>query len=249
MYHLPSYYDTLNTPGTSEDVTLYTRIAKRYGRSADRWLEPACGTGRHLRVIARRGLSAWGFDLDAGMLAYARNSLAARKLSATVYSASMASFLQPINHRIFDVAINPHSSFRHLLDEKAAIGHLNQMAKCLSRGGVYILGISLANYDRDRDETDLWLAARGRMHIRQQITYKAPLRKNRIEKVESLLTVTRPSRVEKHRDGYLLRTYSARQWDRLVGASNMNRVITLDEEGKPARKTGLSYQLEILTPK
>ena len=30
MYHLPSYYDILNTPGTFEDLDLYEKIAHRF---------------------------------------------------------------------------------------------------------------------------------------------------------------------------------------------------------------------------
>ncbi len=246
MYHLPSYYDTLNTPGTAEDIDLYCRIARRYGRKPNAWLEPACGTGRHLRVIAGRGFSACGFDLDPDMIQYAKDSLETRGLEAHIFRAGMADFIRPIRKRRFDIAINPHSSFRHLLDESDAISHLNQIAASLAPGGIYIVGISLARYGLDKDETDLWLAARGRRHIRQEITYKRPSRARRIEEVHSRLTISRPQSVETHSDSYRLRTYDRAQWERMLSACRLRRVATLDEQGNEASKSHQPYQLEVL---
>ncbi|MDG2208220.1 MAG: class I SAM-dependent methyltransferase [Pirellulales bacterium] len=246
MYHLPSYYDTLNTPGTAEDIDLYCKIARRYGRAPNAWLEPACGTGRHLRVLAGRGFSACGFDLDPDMINYAKESLKTRGLRAHVFRAGMNDFIGPIRKRQFDIAINPHSSFRHLLDERDAISHLDQMATSLAPGGIYIVGVSLARYGLDKDESDLWLAVRGRRHIRQEITYKKPNRTKRIEEVHSRLTISRPQRVETHSDSYRLQTYDRTQWDRLLSRCRLRRVATLDEEGSEVSASHQPYQLEVL---
>jgi len=246
MYHLPSYYDTLNTPGTAEDIDLYCLIANRYGRVPNAWLEPACGTGRHLRVIAGRGFSACGFDLDPDMIRYAKDSLETRGLKAHLFTSGMSDFIRPIRKRRFDIAINPHSSFRHLLDESDAISHLNQVETVLARGGIYVVGVSLARYGVDNDETDLWLAARGRRHIRQEITYKRPDRRKRIEEVQSQLTISRPQSVEYHSDSYRLRTYDREQWDRTLSRCRLQRVATLDEEGNEVSTSHQPYQLEVL---
>ena len=58
-YRLPAWYDILHAAGTAEEVDGLEAIASRWVRPASRgpmrWLEPACGTGRYLRVIAGRG--------------------------------------------------------------------------------------------------------------------------------------------------------------------------------------------------
>ena len=249
MYHLPSYYDILNTPGTADDITLYERIARRFNVTANNWLEPGCGTGRHLRVLSHRGYSVWGYDSDAEMLAYASRSLKKRGLTARLYRASMDKFIEPIQRVAFDVAINPHSTIRHLDSERSILAHLNQIAACLRPDGLYIVGLSLSRYGRDRKQTDLWYAARGRVHVRQDITYTPPTQRKRVEYVDSRLTITRPSRVEFHKDGYRLRTYDTRQWERTVHRSMLKTVAILDEHGDRSNGKHLPYQLHVLTCK
>ena len=247
MYHLPSYYDILNTPGTCEDIDLYERIAGQFNVELKRWLEPGCGTGRHLRVLAARGYDAHGFDCDDRMLRYGNQSLRNRGLSAKLYRAEMDAFLSAGQQPQFDIAINPHSTIRHLQSQESIISHLNQISTCLRPGGIYIVGLSLARYSIDQPETDLWLAARGRLHVRQEITYTPPLLGSRIERVDSRLTITRPSRTETHHDGYELRTYDVRQWERTLRQSKLKPVAILDEDGLSAPKKHLSYYLYVLS--
>jgi SAM-dependent methyltransferase len=246
VYHLPSLYDILHTPGTAEDVSLYEQIARRYGTVPTRWLEPGCGTGRHLRVLARRGYRAVGFDLDEEMVAYAKRSLARRRLPAQLFCANMEAFSQNLTASHIDIAINPFSTIRHLMSDTAMLRHFSEMANALCTGGLYIVGISIANYATDQRETDLWLANRGRCHVRQQISYTPPDGAGRIEQVESRLLITRPSGQQTHTDGYSLRTYDERQWDALIRKSKLRRRASLDEWGKPTEGRQLPYQLEVL---
>ncbi|MEO1718089.1 MAG: class I SAM-dependent methyltransferase, partial [Planctomycetota bacterium] len=73
LYTDASVYDILHGPGTAEDVDALEAIAAKHAAGApDVWLEPACGSGRYLRVAAGRGHSVVGFDYEAGMVEYAR---------------------------------------------------------------------------------------------------------------------------------------------------------------------------------
>ena len=249
MYHLPSYYDILNTPGTFEDLDLYEKIAHRFSIRPRRWLEPGCGTGRHLRVLGGRGYHAVGFDCDQNMLDYARISLRRRGLSAQLFCAEMDNFSKRLRDARFDIAINPHSTIRHLLTERSTISHFHQIAASLCPGGLYITGISLARYGKDVTETDLWLSARGRCHVRQEIKYTPPIRGQRIENVSSLLTITRPSGTQQHTDGYRLRTYSQKQWHSTLAKSGLDILAVLDENGRDTGGRHLPYFLYVLTPK
>ena len=246
MYHLPSLYDILHTPGTAEDVTCYERIARRFGVAPQRWLEPGCGSGRHLRVLAGRGYRATGFDRDAQMVAYAQASLKNRGLQARVFSADMERFAGRLGRQRFDLAINPFSTIRHLMSDRAMQRHFSEIANALRPGGIYLVGISLANYARDRLETDLWLANRGRCHLRQEISYRPASPQQRIEQVESRLRITRPSGEERLSAGYPLRSYSESEWSRLVKKSALLRRASLDEWARPREERTLPYQLEVL---
>lgn len=246
MYQLPSFYDILHTPGTAEDVSLYEQIARRLGTVPTRWLEPGCGTGRHLRVLARRGYLAAGFDLNEEMLAYAKRSLVRRGLKSHLFCANMEAFSSHLKTGSFDLAINPFSTIRHLMSDGAMLRHLSEIATALRSGGLYIVGISIANYARDRRETDLWLASRGRCRVRQKISYTPPNRGGRIERVESRLLITRPNGQETHNDGYSLRTYDETEWDALIGKSKLRRAASLDAWGRPLEGRYLPYQIEVL---
>ena len=248
MYHLPSYYDILNTPGTFEDINLYEQVAKRFGIRIRRWLEPGCGSGRHLRVLARRGYETAGFDCNTEMLDYAKKSLQQLGLFSHLFCAEMDGFIDNLQNARFDIAINPHSTIRHLLDEQATCVHLNQIRDALRPGGIYVVGISLARYGEDQTETDLWLAARGRCHVRQEIQYTPPKRGERIEQVHSTLTVTSPTTTKRHVDGYRLRTYSKDQWRETLARSGLKTIAVLDEQGNDAGNMNLSYYLYVLTP-
>ena len=249
MYHLPSYYDILNTPGTFEDIDLYEKIARRFGVRPRSWLEPGCGTGRHLRVLARRGYRTVGFDCDQKMLDYARKSLQRRGLSSRLFCAGMDNFVARLQNARFDIAINPHSTIRHLQTEQSTNSHFHQIASSLRPGGLYITGVSLARYGRDVTETDLWLTARGQCHVRQEIQYTPPKRGRRFEEVKSRLTITRPSGTLQHADGYRLRTYDQKQWNSTLARSGMDVLAVLDEDGRDAGGRHLPYFLYVLTPK
>lgn len=98
MYADPSIYDILHTPGAAAEVTGLERMERRFltdrGVRPGAWLEPACGTGRYLRVAARRGRRVVGFDQSDAMIDYARARIARLGLArrATLFTADMETF-------------------------------------------------------------------------------------------------------------------------------------------------------------
>ena len=63
LYDYPEYYEILFDDGTSEEADFLEAIFAEYGRpKTQRLLEPACGTGRLLIELAKRGYEAHGFD-------------------------------------------------------------------------------------------------------------------------------------------------------------------------------------------
>jgi len=251
LYADASVYDILQTPGTAAEVDALERVeAARSGaaRRADRlWFEPACGTGRYLRVAAGRGRRVGGYDRDPDLVAYA-----ARRLGRAVRTAALTDPVVPgVRPGTVDFAFIPVNTIRHLPDDAAVLAHLAQMAWLLAPGGVYVVGISLTDYAWLEPEEDVWEGARGRCRVSQVVNYLPPepgTPRARRETVISHLTVTRPSGTEHRDDRYDLRTYDDRQWRRLIERAALRRVASYDGGGRPLAGRRLPYQLEVLAP-
>ena len=253
LYADASLYDILYTPGTAAEVDLHERIARRWvpaSRRAWRWLEPACGSGRYLRVLGGRGHRVLGFDIDPAMVAYARRGAKRRGLERRlrVAIASMEDFAHLAPPASIDVAFVPVNTFRHLLDETAARRHLAQMARALQPHGIYVVGISLSRYEEEEPSEDVWKAARGRCSVRQIVQYLPADRRRRRETVYSHLQIRRPSKTETRDARYELRAYDDKQWRRLLRAAGFTRLEVVDDRGQAVGDREVGYQLEVLRP-
>lgn len=234
-YETTSWYDILHGAGTAEEVDGLERVAARFvrghWRGGMRWLEPACGTGRYLRVIAGRGGVVYGFDRSAAMVAYARGSLERRGLRGRVWCADMVGFEMPRGVRV-EVAFNLISTVRHLESDEAVLAHLGCVARALRPGGVYAVGLGMTAYGAELESEDVWVGRRGRCEVTQVVQYLPPERRRRRERVINHLTVVTP-RFEKHLDNtYDLRSYSGAQWVGLLERSALEPVAVVDEGGE-----------------
>lgn len=261
LYADPMIYDILYSPNTAVEVKAFERVERLFAQGPlahnRLWFEPACGTGRYLRVAAGRSRNAVGFDLDCGQIEYAQKRVKlppAGVSSQQFFQADMSNFLDAAS-RVglpecsVDFAFNPVNSIRHLASDKLMLKHLNQMARILKHGSLYVVGISLTDYDWLLPEEDLWQNARGRCKVSQLINFLPPepgTSKARIETAISHLTVTRPSGEEHFDDTYDLRTYNTAQWQKLIAKSDLKHVGSFDAWGKPLGDKSLPYQLEVL---
>ena len=236
LYADPHIYDILHTPGTAAEVDGLIRIEAEYAqaRTADRcWLEPACGSGRYLRVARARGINCIGFDLSESMIHYARIRAARASSNATekYFVASMSEFAAQVKRRV-TFAFNPINTIRHLESDKAMLTHFEQIASVLRPGAVYAVGLSLSAYGIEQPSEDVWEGTRGPCRVRQVVQFIPPER-GRAEQVISHLCVTTP-RGEDHRSStYALRTYSREEFVALVARSALMLVATTDDEGMP----------------
>jgi SAM-dependent methyltransferase len=251
LYLAPVLYDVVNTPDTAPEVDALERAARRFARRSGEssvWLEPACGTGRYLRVLARRGRRVRGYDPLPAALRYARGRLDVLGADHRLVEADFTAPLpRPVGRA--DVAFCPVNSVRHLPDDRDVLAHFEQIASALRRGGVYLVGIDLHHAGREPDE-DVWTATRGALSVQQVIQYLPPEGRARIETVIVELVITRPRGTEHAGYRYGLRTYTAGQWDALVNRSALRRVATCDRAGRPVDRTArLPYQIEVLAPR
>lgn len=234
LYDNPSWYDVLHTKHTAWEVDGLESIAHRFVRSRidgrpARWLEPACGTARYLREAAKRGIEVCGYDLSPKMIRYARERFVSQGLEGTLDVGDLTTYTPP---KKVDFAFNTINTFRHLMTDDDALAHFGCVARSLTDGGVYALGLSTCDYAGDGDTEDVWTGARGTLRLTQMVTYLAPNEATRTETVINHLTVRTPS-TETHADStYSLRTYSREQWRDLLARSPFEVLAITDEFGE-----------------
>lgn len=259
LYRDAAVYDVLHAPGTADELDGLERLALRHLRDhAARlpWLEPACGTGRLVRRAAARGTRAFGFDADPGMVDYANRRIASAGLRsiAVVFTADMRTFAdtpgdRTIAHDSIGFAFNTINTFRHLMSDRDALDHLDQIDRVLAPGGVYAVGLSTSAYGCECPTEDVWTGARGPLRVTQTVQYIPPAGPNggaRIERVHSHLTINRPAGDE-HRDStYALRTYALSQWFDLIARSPFVIHDTTDDAGQPCEPGPSGYRIYVL---
>jgi SAM-dependent methyltransferase len=252
LYDDPAVYDILTSPGTAAEVDALDRIARRWVRTEARrktWLEPACGSGRYLRVVAGRGHRVVGFDRSSRMIEYARRRLPATRGAARVFVADMTRFAHEVGAGRIDLAFNLMNTIRHLESDDEMLAHFAEMAHVLEPGGVYVVGSSLTEYGAEQPDEDLWEGKRGRCGVRQLVQYLPPAgrgERQRFEQVISHLAIERPSGTAHVDSRYALRCYDAAQWRKLVSRSELRLAGTTDLHGRPMAARVLPYALDLL---
>lgn len=224
-YEAPLFYDIVYADGTAEDCDFLEALYRRFAPSKRRRiLEPACGSGRLLVEMARRGYHVQGFDISAGSVAFAEKMLVAERprtgargqntaLRSQVVQADMATFR---SHRRFELAHCLVSSFQHLLSERAALGHLRAIADVLVPGGIYALSFHVCEYQQDGMVRERYVGARGDTRVVCNIQAWPPLIRRRRQKIRSRIVVERGDTVRRFESCWEFRTYSADQFLALV---------------------------------
>jgi len=122
FYENPSVYDILHTAGTATEVDGLERMVMRFVRTPSRvmtWMEPACGTGRYLRVAGSRGTRVIGVDSSAGMIGYARERMEDTGIDFRLIEADMRDLGGKVKTGSVDFAFNLINSIRHLESDAA----------------------------------------------------------------------------------------------------------------------------------
>lgn len=267
LYDDPVVYDILHTPGTAGEVEGLARMWRRWcsPRRAGRgeggaharpvWLEPACGTGRYLRLAARRGFRVLGVDRSPGMIRYARRRLARMGIArrADLRVGDMTSLPADWRGRV-DFAFNLINTIRHLPTDAAVLAHLRSVARVLRPGGVYAVGLTLTAYGMEFPSEDVWEGRRGLCRVKQVVDYIPPIspreERARAERVISHVMITRgvgrAARTEHRNSRYTLRTYGRRQWESLIARSPLRIAATVDESGRVLHVTPGGYAIWLL---
>lgn len=212
LYDHPRYYDVIFDEGTAEEADFLEAVwAKHCRRRVKRLLEPACGTGRLLIELAKRGYEGEGFDASEAMLRHGRKRAGGR---VTLSEQRMESFR--VGKKV-DAAYSLISSFKYLLTESAALAHLERVAASLKSGGLFILGLHLTDYRRERPVHERWVVTQdGLRVICNTRTWPADQSRRR-ERVRNRLRIEEADgTLRLHESEWEFRTYAAVQLRRLL---------------------------------
>jgi SAM-dependent methyltransferase len=273
VYAQPLVYDIIHTPGTREEVAAMVRIAGRvlpdtrgrFNASRALWLEPACGTGRCVRELARRGGACVGVDIEPGMVEFAQSSLASER--AALMSVLVGDMRKMDSRAILSaiaklcgreplpvVAFCPHNSIRHLPTDGDMIVHLRSTADVLRRfGGIYLVGIGLSGPGGEGACETVHTASRRGVHVREIIDFVPPDpaargAASRREHAYKHITVTSRGQESDFTSAYVLRTYTSRQWSAVVRAAGMREIAVVGPWGETFDSTRLHYAYRVLAP-
>ena len=215
-YSYPQYYDLAFRSETRGEADFIEAACRKYCPFAvKRLFEPACGTGRLVTELAARGYQVTGLDLSPDALGYLRRRLARRRLKAILSRGDMAEFhlAPPV-----DAAFCTFNSFRHLLTEPEARGHLECVAESLRPGGIYILGLHLLPSDASDECIERWSERHGGTQVGVTLRVVHTDRRRRIETLRVNLLVRSSGKELRLRDEFQLRRYSPGQFRKLLSS-------------------------------
>ena len=218
-YDTPLYYDIIFDADTKNEAKFLEDVALKYGDAAMkrplRILEPACGSGRLVAELARRGHQVCGFDLNENMLRHAGERVKRRKLKAKLWQDRLEDFSVPRKQK-FDLAHCLVSTFKYVHEESGAVSHLQRVSESLRRGGLYVLGVHLTDYSKPQFENERWVASRGGVKVVANTrTWPVDVKRRR-EAMRTRMRITRGGKTWMQETRWEFRTYDVRQMRALL---------------------------------
>ena len=214
LYDFPEYYDLLFGADWKAEIKFLTGCFEKFGkRPVKTVFEPACGTGRLLDKLARRGFQVSGNDLNPHAVEYCNKRLRRLGFPETVEVGDMSDFKlkRPVH-----AAFNLINTVRHLPTEKSMESHLWCTGEALVKGGLYLLGLHLTPTEGPRMDGESWTAKKGRVTIHSRMWTKELDLKGRNERLGIRFDVTTPTKSFCIEDEMNYRTYTMRQMNRLL---------------------------------
>ncbi|MDP3543721.1 MAG: class I SAM-dependent methyltransferase [Elusimicrobiota bacterium] len=231
IYADPALYDLVHAEGTDDEVWFLAHLAEIHGCGAKTALEPACGTGRYLAGLLRRGWTVEGYDLAPGMLAFTRKRLAGWGKRVKLARGEMSSYRPK---RRFGLIFNVLSTFRHLMTEKDALAHLTLMAGALEPGGLFVLGLDLSIYGQDEPDEEVYECRQGgrtAKHVLMSIPAEPGTRR---ERIINFVTTPKGKKEAVLESSYDLRSYSAAEAAALIEKSPLRIEAVYGYDGRDA---------------
>ena len=220
-YDLPTYYDVSFSYDMADELAFINNVFRKFIKSdKPKILEPACGTGRLLIPLIKKGFDCTGFDLNKNALTYLKHKLEKNSLHANIKYDDMINFS---SRKKYDGIYCTVDTFRHILSEKSAIQHLENITKVLKKNGIYILGLHLIPKKKKVDKVIKWTSKRGRLTVKTIMSMIKLDKKKRRETLEVQLKIKRDKSTKSYISKYSLRTYTLEQL-----LSTLDKIIDLE---------------------
>jgi SAM-dependent methyltransferase len=123
--------------------------------SSVRVLDAACGTGMHVIELARRGFTASGADLSAGMIEQARKNALAVGLTIRFEAVGFGQLASTFGAASQDAVLCLGNSLPHALTNDDQAVAINDFSACLHPGGKFIL--QNRNFDKVLAARERWM--------------------------------------------------------------------------------------------
>lgn len=166
VYQFPRYYAIgyrWNTTGECD--FLQDCVAAYAGTAAKTVLDIGCGAGRHLLELARRGYAATGFDLHPEMVSYVQAEARTARLPVTVFTDDVRTMASVDG--VFGLAVCLMDTFRYLLTNEQIVQHLQDVARHLAPGGLYVTDFWIpTRWDQVANESYQWEQRDGETTVR-----------------------------------------------------------------------------------
>lgn len=223
-YDRPQYFDMVFRDETADEVRFFAEAFDQLVVGpVKRLYEPGCGSGRLVAAMAGKGYDMVALDNNDAMLAYLSKRLKRRGTEAELINDDMTTH---VCRPTVDAAFCTFNTFRHLLDQSAAIAHLRAVADSLRPGGIYILGFHCIPLDADPECIERWTATHGGTKV--SVTLKVidfERRKRRETLRVSIKATKRNGQTERVRSEFQLRLYTPKQAKALLaGVSDVFEV-------------------------
>jgi len=209
--------------------------------------EPACGSGRMFPAFVRRGVSMFGIDQSAAMLARATDRMAS--LGLANFETLEADITNFDAGRRFGGAICPISTFGYLQSFDEALAHLECMARHLDPGARYLIQEALLDFDSYRpgtpNTTSDWEIELDGVRVHTTVT---PGELDRATKMHvdhyRFEIVAGPGAGEVVTEDHAMFTWDYESWSALIAASPFEQLAAYDGNAATRPSVPLDASLE-----
>ncbi len=223
IYDHPRYYDLVFGTDCASELNFICDVKEKYlGSKSIRMFEPACGTGRLLFGLAKRGFEVEGIDLNEKAVAFSNQRFQRHGLEPVARVADMTRFRA---QRKWDLAFNTINSFRHLTTAESAVDHLKCMADQTKRGGLYLIGLHLTPTTGEPLDGESWSARRGHLSVLTQMWTVERNPAKRLERFGMKFDVYTPTKLLRIEDELTMRSYTPQQFSSLLGKAGGWEVV------------------------
>ncbi len=264
LYGMPLAYEVLHWKGTGKEVRGLARMARKFVKDPAKrdgvWLEPACGTGRYLRVANQLGCARTciGVDLSEELMAFGRAAMSAdERRRVRLIQGDMTKLEEVVKPRSVDFAFNLINTIRHVKSDAAMVKHLKGVKQALRPGGVYVVGLSLSWYGVEEPTEDVWTGTLQGLKVLQTVQYlPAAGGKSARDRMEQVLSHLQMSEGRGKRakmwdvdDRYELLSFNLEEWMGAVGRAGLKVIASVDEAGNEIPPAEPGYSIFVLCAK